>query len=58
MIDEKIIGDAVITDLKGIAIGVKTADCVPILLYDRSKNLIAAVHSGWRGTSKNMLVKL
>ncbi|NLH39118.1 MAG: peptidoglycan editing factor PgeF [Elusimicrobia bacterium] len=57
MIDEKIVGDAVITDLRDIAVGVKTADCVPILLYDKKRNVVAAVHSGWRGTSKNIVDK-
>lgn len=42
--------DAFITDLPGVSIGVRTADCVPILLYDPTKRVIAAVHSGWKGT--------
>lgn len=42
--------DAVITDLRGVCIGVKTADCVPVLLFDQKKKVIAAVHAGWRGT--------
>jgi hypothetical protein len=42
--------DAFITNLPGVAIGVRTADCVPILLYDPVKRVIAAVHSGWKGT--------
>lgn len=43
-------GDALITDKKNIALGVFTADCVPILLYDKVNSVIAAVHSGWKGT--------
>jgi polyphenol oxidase len=43
-------GDAIITDKKNIALGVFTADCVPILLYDKVNGVIAAVHSGWKGT--------
>jgi len=43
-------GDALITDKKNIALGVFTADCVPILLYDKVNGVIAAVHSGWKGT--------
>jgi polyphenol oxidase len=43
-------GDALITHRENIGIGVFTADCVPIILYDKSKNVIAAVHSGWKGT--------
>ncbi|MBR3387347.1 MAG: laccase domain-containing protein [Bacteroidales bacterium] len=42
--------DAFITNLPGVAIGVRTADCVPILLYDTVHRVIAAVHSGWKGT--------
>lgn len=42
--------DALVTDVKGCAIGVRTADCIPVLMYDNSKGVVAAVHSGWRGT--------
>jgi YfiH family protein len=41
--------DAVITDKKRVALGISTADCLPILMVDRSKKVIAAVHAGWRG---------
>lgn len=50
-------GDALITDKKNIAVGVFNADCVPVLLYDRDKNVIAAVHSGWKGTFKCIVLK-
>lgn len=50
-------GDSIITNLKNIALGVFTADCVPILLYDEEKEVIAAVHSGWKGTEQNILGK-
>jgi len=43
-------GDALITDLKGVGIAIRTADCVPILLVDDRQSVIAAVHGGWRGT--------
>jgi YfiH family protein len=49
--------DAVITNEKGIVLVVKTADCVPILLFDPVNRAIAAVHSGWRGTAKNIVGK-
>ena len=47
--------DAMITNLRGVAIGVKTADCIPVLLYDPVKKAVAAVHSGWRGTVAKIL---
>lgn len=49
--------DAVITSEKGLCIAVKTADCIPILLYDVRKRLIAAVHAGWRGTVGRIVEK-
>jgi len=49
--------DAVITNEKGILIAVMSADCVPILLYDQEKQVVAAVHAGWRGTVAEILKK-
>jgi len=49
--------DAVITRLKGQWIGVRTADCVPVLLYDPEQEVVAAIHAGWRGTV-NHIVRL
>jgi YfiH family protein len=43
-------GDAAITSLEGVLLGVQTADCVPILLADSENRAVAAVHAGWRGT--------
>jgi len=43
--------DAIITMRKGIIIGIKTADCTPILVYDGSTGAIAAIHAGWKGTA-------
>lgn len=48
--------DALVTNLSGVAIGVRTADCIPVLLYDPLHRAIGAVHSGWRGTV-NMICK-
>ncbi len=47
--------DAVITDVPGLRIAVKTADCIPVLLYDERKHLVAAIHAGWRGTVKRIV---
>ena len=49
--------DAMVTDLLGIAIGVRTADCIPVLLYDPVKKAAAAIHSGWRGTVSKIISK-
>ncbi len=42
--------DALITDMHHQCIGVSTADCIPVLLYDPTHHVIAAIHAGWRGT--------
>jgi YfiH family protein len=48
-------GDAIITSLGGVGIGVSTADCVPILLTDARGRVAGAVHAGWRGTVLRIL---
>ncbi|WP_050607107.1 peptidoglycan editing factor PgeF [Clostridium niameyense] len=50
-------GDGIMTDKSSTAIGVFTADCVPILLYDSINNAIASVHSGWRGTYNHIVIE-
>ena len=47
MLQEK---DAIVTDVPSVCICVSTADCVPVLLYDAAREVVAAVHAGWRGT--------
>ena len=49
--------DGLITNQKEIVLTILTADCVPILLYDKSKEVISALHAGWRGT-KLEIVKI
>jgi len=49
--------DALITQLEGVCIGVTTADCVPVLLYDPVKKAVAAIHAGWRGAIANICRK-
>lgn len=46
--------DALVTTVPGLRIGVKTADCVPVLLGCASPGIVAAVHSGWKGTVANI----
>tara|TARA_X000001036_G_scaffold439206_1_gene489488 strand:+ start:119 stop:871 length:753 start_codon:yes stop_codon:yes gene_type:complete len=46
---KKINSDAIVTKEKGFALGVVTADCVPILLYDKKNEVIGCIHAGWRG---------
>lgn len=47
--------DAVLTDRPGVLAGVRTADCVPVLLVDPVRRAVAAVHAGWRGTVAGVL---
>ncbi len=49
--------DAVISDSDGILAGVKTADCVPILIGDAKTGAFGAVHAGWRGTVSSIALK-
>ena len=47
--------DAIITDQKNLPIAVLTADCAPILICDNKKNMIAAMHTGWKGAYKGII---
>jgi hypothetical protein len=48
-------GDAIVTSLRGIGVGVSTADCVSVLLTDHDGTVAGAVHAGWRGTALRIL---
>lgn len=50
-------GDALITDEINKSIGVRTADCVPILLLDSKRRAIGVVHAGWRGTAAGIATR-
>lgn len=49
--------DAVITNQCGVLVTVRTADCVPILLHDPIQHVVAAIHSGWRGSVAGIVPK-
>jgi YfiH family protein len=49
--------DAVISDLESVLAGIKTADCVPVLIGDPVSQAYAAVHAGWRGTVRSIVMK-
>lgn len=47
--------DSVMTDVRSVCIGVSTADCIPVLLYDPVHHAVAAIHAGWRGTLQGIV---
>lgn len=49
--------DALMTNVRGLCIGVSTADCIPVLLYDKMYRAVSAIHAGWRGTVKRIVEK-
>tara|TARA_Y100000389_G_C17399116_1_gene484277 strand:- start:166 stop:924 length:759 start_codon:yes stop_codon:yes gene_type:complete len=53
--NKKFNSDALITKVKGIALGVLTADCVPILLYDKKNEIIGCIHAGWKGSISGII---
>ena len=55
---KKIKGDALITNIKNLAIGVLSADCVPLLIYDQKLKIISAIHAGWKGAYKGVVEKV
>ena len=57
-LNKKFVGDALVTDKRNIPIAVLTADCAPVLIYDDSKQMIAAIHAGWKGSYKNIIKKV
>ena len=58
IINKKFKADAIVTNIKKLPIGILTADCVPILIYDDISKMIAAIHAGWKGAYKNIVNKV
>ena len=54
-LNNKLEGDALITDKRNIPIAVLTADCAPILIFDKNRGMIAAIHAGWRGAYRGII---
>ena len=50
--------DAIITNKKNFPIGVLTADCAPILIYEDKMKMVAAIHAGWKGAFKDIITKV
>jgi hypothetical protein len=55
LIKNKLPGDAIVTKIRNVGIGILTADCAPILLYDPKKKIIGCIHSGWRGALNGII---
>ena len=53
--DIQFTADALVTRVKGVALGVLTADCVPIILYDEINKVIGCIHAGWKGSQKGVI---
>ena len=48
-IKRKINSDAMITKIRGLALGVVTADCIPVIVYDLNNGIVGCIHAGWKG---------
>ncbi|HKO31273.1 MAG TPA: peptidoglycan editing factor PgeF [Nitrospiraceae bacterium] len=49
--------DALVTDQLGVTVAVRTADCVPVLVHDPRRRVVAAIHAGWRGAIAGVVPK-
>lgn len=54
---EPLTGDGLITNVPGILLGIKTADCIPVLVIDTKQRAVGAFHAGWRGTVARIVEK-
>ncbi len=53
-----IVADAIITEKRNFPIAILTADCVPILLFDKKRKMVAAIHAGWKSAFKGIINKV
>jgi hypothetical protein len=53
----QIIADGIMTDIQGIPLMIKSADCAPVFIYDPIKHAVGLFHCGWRGTAKKLVAK-
>ena len=53
-LNKKNIADGMITSIEDVALGILTADCAPIFIYDNKKKFVCCLHSGWKGTLNNI----
>ena len=56
-LNKNIYGDGLITENKNIALGILTADCAPIFIFDKKKSIVCCLHSGWKGALNNIVSK-
>jgi len=54
-VKNKLTGDAMVSEVKNIGIGILTADCAPIFFYDHKKKIIGCAHAGWKGTLNGII---
>jgi len=54
-VKNKLNADAIVCEIKNIGISILTADCVPILFYDKKKKIIGCAHAGWKGALKGII---
>ena len=54
-VENKLTGDAMVSEVKNIGIGILTADCVPIFFYDYKKKIIGCAHAGWKGALRGII---
>jgi YfiH family protein len=53
----QLVGDGIITDTPGLVLGVQTADCLPVILFDPKRKAVGVFHAGWRGTLGRIVEK-